>query len=138
MTPRPSLLSSVDTSGLNTTTLCIWRLGVKPSPLVTTRPVRLRIDDRCNAPLHANPAVDAATTVYSAASRNSPEVGQISDGYLITIRCYEPNGAVTNDAVGNTSSIWLGIEMPRGLIPDVNIGGGYTESQLASFGLGPC
>jgi hypothetical protein len=128
----------VDTGWLTSSNFCSWRLGSNHVPLISTNPLRLRIDDRCNFPQQPDPKLDRPTGVYAGASRTASQVGGIQDGYLITVRCYEPNGESTPDAVGNVSSIWLGIQSPHGFIPNVNIGGGLTEDQLKSYGIATC
>ena len=108
-------------------------------PLASVSPVRVRIDDRCNFPKDPNPVTDSPTGVYGVAAQSlSAQVGSIRDGQLVTIRCYVLNGEAVSDAVGNLSRIWLGLVSPRGLIPDVNIGGGYSEAQLNKLGLPRC
>jgi hypothetical protein len=130
--------ADVDSSWLTPANLCSWRLGGNPVPILGTNPLTLRIDDRCNDPKQADPKLDAPTSVYVAATRGSASAGRIPDGQLITVRCYRPKGDPTVDAVGNASSIWLGIAEPRGFIPDVNIGGGLTAEQLDSYGVPTC
>ncbi len=59
---------------------------------------------------------------------------------MIRIECVT-SGQNIADAIGDTSEIWIGIQTPdgsSGLIPDVNIGGGYTQQQLDGLGLGRC
>lgn len=118
--------SNVDSSWLNSSNLCSWRLGTNHVPVVSNNPLQLRIDDRCNDPKQADPKKDTPTSVYASSSRDSGKVGEIADGYLITVRCYDSQGDDTSDAIGNQSSIWLGIDAPHGFIPNVDIGGGFT------------
>ncbi|MEO6502088.1 MAG: TIR domain-containing protein [Jatrophihabitantaceae bacterium] len=129
----------IDSTGLTQANFCSWRLGSHPMPLISQSPVKLRIDNRCNFPQDPNPKTDKPTGVYSTANQDSSNfVDRIPDGYLITVRCYIPDGEEVSDAVGNKSRIWLGIVSPAGLIPNVAVGGGYTEQQLTSFGLREC
>lgn len=129
---------NVDQTWMTLQNLCSWRLGTNHVPLPSTHPLQLRIDDRCNNPKHEDPRTDTPTGVYNSASQLSAQVGAIPDGTLITVRCYEAGGQVIDDAVGNTSDIWLGITTPSGLIPNVDIGGGFTKQQLVSLRVGTC
>jgi hypothetical protein len=118
---------------------CSWRFATHPMPLASARPVRVRIDDRCNLPKDPNPATDSPTDVYSVANQSpNTQVGSIKDGQIVTIRCYVLDGTGVSDAVGDVSHIWLGLVSPHGLIPDVNVGGGYSEAQLRRLGVPRC
>jgi hypothetical protein len=124
---------------LSRANLCSWRLATHPMPLASARPVRVRIDDRCNYPEDPNPATDSPTGVFSiAAQKLSAQVASIRDGQLVTLRCYVTNGMLVSDAAGNRSRIWLGLVSPHGLMPDVDVGGGYSIAQLGKLGLSRC
>ncbi|HEX5493607.1 MAG TPA: hypothetical protein VFX70_03405 [Mycobacteriales bacterium] len=101
----------------------------------------MRIDDRCNFPTHPNPKTDTPTGVYRVARQDPAQVvTRIPDGTQVELTCYTDGQAII-DAVGNDSSLWLGVLLPdegSGFIPDVDIGGGYTDRQLAGLGLQPC
>lgn len=123
---------------LDRANFCSWRLGTNPVPVLSTRPVRLVLDDRCNFPQDPNPATDGPTSVYSAATKSSTRVGEVHDGQVVTLRCYQTGGDEVPDAVNNKSTVWLGLVAPVGLIPNVNVGGGYTVRQLQALKLPTC
>ncbi len=118
-------------------TLCSWRKG-RPVPLTSAQPLRLRIDDRCNDPRDPSPVTDSPTGVYKAASQHSRLVGRVRDGQLITIMCFVSQGDRIRDAVGNASAIWLRLDAPAGLLPNVDVGGGFTLAQLHALGVTAC
>lgn len=123
---------------LSPATFCTWRLGRHHVPLTSQTPVRLKIDDRCNVPKDPNPHTDQPTGVYNVALQEPQDhVGEIRDGQEITLRCFTEGQAVS-DAVGNSSNLWLGIVVPKGLMPDVDVGGGFTKNQLIQLHLPPC
>jgi len=126
---------------LDNTDFCTWRFGIHPMPIVALNPPRVRIDDRCNFPRDPNPNTDGPTGIYSGAEQDpSREVAKISDGTEIVIGCYA-FGQNVSDAMGDSSRLWLGIQTPdgtTGYIPDVDVGGGYTQQQLDGLGLGQC
>jgi hypothetical protein len=136
----PTTSTSTSGSGgvTSPSTFCSWRLGTHHVPLTSTKPVRLRIDDRCNYPKNPDPKADKPTSVYNLPEHN-PEalIGEIPDGTEITIRCFTEGQAI-EDGVDETSRLWLGITKPRGLIPDVNVGGGFTKQQLLALHLSSC
>jgi hypothetical protein len=128
----------VDQSWLTAQNFCSWRRGTNHVPVLTSQPLQLRIDDRCNFPQHPDPQTDTPTRIFASPSQESVQVGAIPDGTLITVRCYITGGEVVKDAEKNASDIWLRITTPAGLIPNVNTGGGFTEQQLVSLGIGKC
>jgi hypothetical protein len=108
--------------------------------LVSRNPLKMRVDARCNDPKEADPKVDRGATIYSApgnddASRN---VGRVRDNTAVDPLCFVPDGDPVSDASHNSSPIWIKIATPAGYIPDVNLGGGFTQTQLESLGLAPC
>lgn len=139
--PLPVGLRVDPNLSLNSRNFCSWMLGTRPMPLSGLNPAKVRIDDRCNNPSDPNPNTDSSTGIYSRAHQNPAyEVTKIQDGTEITLECIT-SGQNIADAIGNSSEIWIGIQTPdgsSGLIPDVNIGGGYTQQQLDGLGLGQC
>jgi hypothetical protein len=136
--PAASPTLEVDQSWLTAQNFCSWRLGTNHVPVLSAHPLQLRIDDRCNFPQHPDPQTDTPTRIFASASQESIQVGAIPDGTLITVRCYITEGEVVKDAEKNSSDIWLRITTPAGLIPNVNIGGGFTEQQLVLLGIKKC
>lgn len=120
---------------------CTWRFGTHPMPLSSRDPVKIRIDDRCNLPADSNPKTDKPTGVYSGPEQTpSTLVTKIPDGTQVTVGCYTTGEAIS-DAVGNTSTLWLAVATPdgqSGMMPDVNVGGGYDPQQLHALGLDRC
>ena len=123
--------------------LCSWRLATHPMPLASARPIQVRIDDRCNFPEGPRSYDGLANRgLQGTAQSPSAQVGfepprsfrRLWDGQLVTVRCYVPDGQAASDAVGNVSCIWLVLASPHGLIPDVDVGGGYSQAQLKKLG----
>lgn len=138
--PRASGLYVDSNVPLDGSTFCGWQLGTNPIPLASLNPPQVRIDDRCNFPQHPDPKSDNPTKIYQAATRESTVLASIPDGTTVTLVCYT-HGQTTSDAVSNTSDLWLDVRLGGGVtgdMPDVNIGGGYTEQQLKALGLKPC
>jgi hypothetical protein len=125
---------------LNSANFCSWRIGIHPMPLASINPIRIRIDGRCNYPQHPNPATDGPTGIYSSAQQNSAyAVARLRDGTVLTLTCYT-FGQQVSDAIGNGTSIWLGVALPtggRGYVPDVNAGT-YSTAQLTGLGVSLC
>jgi hypothetical protein len=126
---------------LNSQNFCSWRFGTHPIPLAVLDPPRVRIDDRCNYPQDPDPTTDHPTGVYSTPSQESgAPIDRIPDGTEVSLMCYT-QGQEISDAVGDSSVLWLGVELSNGLhgyIPDVNIGGGYSQQQLGELKLSEC
>jgi hypothetical protein len=127
---------------LNHSNLCSWRMGSNPMPLASLgqpgAPLPLvRVDARCIYPEDPNPF----SGVYGFPAQISRhQTTQIPNGTEVMLICYT-EGQTIKDIVGNVSSIWLGIGLSNGAvgyIPDVNIGGGYTERQLKALKLEQC
>ena len=117
---------------------CAWTLGQRPVPLIGRSPVTVRIDARCNFPANPDPAQDRPAGVYSrAAQEPSAKSAEVRSGDLVELTCYT-TGQRISDAAGNASDIWIGLRAPAGLLPNVNVGGGFTEDQLTGLGLRRC
>jgi hypothetical protein len=125
---------------LNGSNFCSWRLGAHPMPLASAHPARIRIDGRCNNPEDADPRTDGPTGIYSVSQQNPLDsIVALHDGTVIRLVCYT-FGQVISDAVGNQTSVWLGIVLrggERGYVPDVNAGN-YDVRQLRGLGLHQC
>jgi hypothetical protein len=63
---------------LDGSNLCRWHLGATP-PVLSTAPLRVELDDRCNFPSGADPQSDQPTRVYRDANRSRAFIGQVRD-----------------------------------------------------------
>jgi hypothetical protein len=139
--PLPVGLRVDPNLSLDSKNFCSWRFGIRPIPLSGLNPLAVRIDDRCNYPSDSNPNTDSPTGIYSMARQDPAyKITEIQDGTPVTLECITRGQSIA-DAVGNTSEIWIGVQVPdgsSGFIPDVNIGGGYTQQQLSGMGLSQC
>jgi hypothetical protein len=127
---------------LDADNFCGWTTGSHPIPLVSAEPLVMRVDARCNAPAEPDPVVDVGTSVYAGPSNDDPadKVGAIRSGNTFVPQCWQRSDDVVEDASAdpNRSDLWIRSEQPAGFVPDVNVGGGYTEEQLTGLGLPRC
>jgi hypothetical protein len=100
--------------------------------------VRVWIDDRCNYPANANPQTDRPTGVYSSPSKTTQPSAYVRDGQVVRLLCYQTGGEVISNGTHGSSDIWLKLASPAGLIPDVNIGGGFSITELRMLRLPAC
>lgn len=138
--PLPPGISVAPHLPLNGSNMCAWRLGTSPMPLKSLKPLRIRIDGRCNYPEDANPKTDSPTGVYSVTDQIQDDtVAALRDGTVMTLRCFS-YGQFVSDAIGNATTLWLGVTTGsgvRGYVPDVNAGN-YSTKQLKELGLHEC
>jgi hypothetical protein len=127
---------------LDGATFCSWRFGRSPMPLAsvgqpgTSQPT-VHIDARCVYPDDPSPMTGA---YFTPAPIPSALTTQIANGSEVTLICYT-EGRTISDIRGNVSSIWLEVEPSSrvaGYIPDINVGGGYTQRELRGLGLSQC
>lgn len=129
---------------LDASTLCTWRLGEHPMPLSNQQPPKVKIDDRCNYPQNPDPKMDSPTGIYKGTQQIHEQLATaVPDGTELTIECYYPDGQKVSDGVGNASNTWLHVTGEyngqfTGNIPNVNVGGGYSDVQLYAMQVPPC
>jgi hypothetical protein len=117
--------------------LCSWRLGTNPVPVVSVNPFSVPVDDRCNYPSDPNPKTDTPTRIFSSPNRERNPIASVHDGDVVTVKCFS-HGELTSDGAQNKSDLWLYLTKPAGFMPDVNVGGGFTEKELHEVGIQAC
>ena len=127
---------------LDESNFCRWLYRDNPIPLVSLDPLVMRVDARCNYPSNPDPLTDPGARLFSTPSNDDPmnKLSRVRDGESIEPVCFVVDGDLVNDGyqAAELSPLWVYSSRPRGYIPNVNIGGGYTEAQLRGLGLVAC